>query len=121
MAKARTGAPSDYRLAKNLGVTPQAVSNWRAGRAWPDLLRLYQMATMAQVQPQVVIADIERDRAEMAGRADQAGAWREWLEKSAAAACVMVSLLSFSGAPDGGALASTTDHDARDRLYIMST
>lgn len=95
-AKTRAGIASDYALAARLGVTRAAVSNWRAGRSLPDALGAYRLGDLAGIDPLIVIADIERERAERAARAHDADAWGVILERigGAAAAVLMGTVLS---------------------------
>lgn len=61
-AKDGAGIASDYGLAKALGVTRNAVSNWRCGRAFPDLATTYALAEMAGTSPieSVMMVNLER-------------------------------------------------------------
>lgn len=98
LARERAGIPSDYRLAKMLGVATQRISNWRHDLAWPTLPQAFQLAEWAQLNPAQVIAEIERDRAERQGKADTARTWREWAEKlGGIAAAVIVSVTALAG------------------------
>lgn len=98
-ARARSGAPSDYRLAKMMGVTPQLVSDWRHGRKWPTLLQLFQLAQLANIKEiDGMVAEIELDKAQRAARPEQADAWRQVLEKiGGIAAAVIVSVTALAG------------------------
>ncbi len=94
--KARLNVTSDYAVAKALGVSRQAASDWRTGRAEPGVLTCYRIAQILDADPALIVADLERERAERAGKAAQASAWREWVEKlgGVAAALLMGTILS---------------------------
>ena len=89
-AKRGIGADSDYRLAKSLGISRQVVSAWRCGTKMPDLLHIRIMADWAGLDFGQVVAELERERAERAGRATEAATWRTWLEKAASVAAALV-------------------------------
>lgn len=106
LARARADIPSDYRLAKILGVTSQTVSQWRSGRQYPDLLKVFQLAELAQLQTVSVAAELELDRAERAARPEQANAWRQVLEKLGGIAAAVIVSVGLGGASIGANPAS---------------
>jgi len=118
--KAATGITSDYGLAKSLGVTRQAVSNWRNGRECPAPLQCFAIAEAIKIAPSIVIADMERERAERRGQADQAGAWKAWLDKlgavsaSFAAAVILSAGFTPTNANADNTLRSDTSTEHRD-------
>lgn len=65
LAAARSGAgiPSNYRLAKVLGVTDQTVSNWQNGRRFPDDALAVRLAEMGHLNPGEVLVSIYAQRA----------------------------------------------------------
>ena len=89
-AKAFTGAPTDYRLSKQLGWTTSAVSNYRTGRSQLDTRALLQLAALLKMDAAEVVrhmAEIERERA----RTDEARAqWSEILRTWGGRAAVFV-------------------------------
>lgn len=99
LARARAGIQSDYRLAKVLGLTPQTISQWRSGKSFPDMLRVFQLAQMAELQHiDTAVAAIELERVK--ARPEQATAWRQVLQKLggiAAAVIVSVGLGGLAG------------------------
>lgn len=118
-AKQASGITSDYGLAKVLGVTRQAVSNWRQARTLPDPLICFRLAELLEINAAQVLADIELERAEHSGRVDHASLWREWVEKlgGVAAAVLLGAVLTGPSPAQSRASASS----AGDGLYIMST
>lgn len=96
-ARARAGIQSDYRLAKVLGVTPQTISQWRNAKSFPDMLRVFQLAQMAELQSiDTAVASIELERVK--ARPEQASAWRQVLERlGGIAAAVIVSVTALGG------------------------
>lgn len=123
-AKLAAGISSDYRLAKVLGATTQAVSGWRAGVRQPDALMCYRIAQIIGADPALVVADIERERAERAGKAAQASAWREWVEKlgGVAAALVLGTILSAPSPAQSRAVAGVAADSTRGHpvYYVKS-
>lgn len=90
-AKAATGAASDYRIAKLMGWTPQAVSKYRCGRSQLDNRALLQLAAVLKMDAAEVVrhmAEIERERAHTD---EQRAQWSELLRTwgGRAAAVVM--------------------------------
>lgn len=118
-AKDRAGLPSDYALAVRLGVTRQAVSNWKRGVNLPDPLAAYRLGDLAGIDPLIVIADVERERAERMSREHDADAWGVILKRigGAAASVLMGTVLS---APPGAANASPSQGKRADSASSAS-
>lgn len=57
------GIPSNYRLARIIGVTDATVANWKHGRNLPDDPMCERLAQMAGLDPAYVIASIYAERA----------------------------------------------------------
>jgi len=62
-AKAAAGIGSDYALAKLLGVSRAAVSQWRNGKGTMDDEAAAQVAALLQVEPGYVMACAQAERA----------------------------------------------------------
>lgn len=62
-AKTRANLPSDYALAKALGISRVIVSTWRRGKAHPSTTEAAQLATLAGLEEMRVIAEIEMQTA----------------------------------------------------------
>lgn len=61
--KKRYSLPSDYALAKRLGVAPQNISSYRSGRRIIDDDMALQVALELKVNPLAVIATANAERA----------------------------------------------------------
>lgn len=61
--KIRLDLPSDYAIAKALGVSRQAVSQYRQGKASFDDLTAVRVAEILGLNPMEVIAAANRERA----------------------------------------------------------
>ena len=61
-AKARGQIDSDYRLAKVIGITQSAVSNYRAQKTMPDARVLEQLCALSGDDVAVVMAEIQAQR-----------------------------------------------------------
>ena len=61
--KMRRDLPSDYAIAKLLGVSRQAVSQYRQGKAAFDDLTAVRVAEILDINPMEVIAAANRERA----------------------------------------------------------
>lgn len=123
LAKAGLGVTSDYALSKALNVSRQVVSDWRAGRKWPTLLLVYEMAGHAGLDAGLVTAEIELERAEVAGNDDQVTAWKQWVQRFGGYAAAMLIGAAITGpSPNANAATARPAADlAGDRLCIMST
>ncbi len=106
-AKAARGIDSDYRFAKELGVTVHTVANWRHGRSRPDDEAALTMAEWASLDPCIVLASIHATRIS----SDRAKTvWAQIaarLEKAPAVLAAVIFSVLFSGGPDAGAQAKT--------------
>jgi hypothetical protein len=110
--KRAQGIASDYRLSKNLGVSVQAVSNWRRTGKTPETFTCYLIAQILGIDPARVVADIERERAERSGRTDDAGKWARWIERASATTIAVVLSVWAGLQPAGEAQAATLDQRA---------
>ncbi|WP_250479029.1 MULTISPECIES: DUF3693 domain-containing protein [unclassified Caballeronia] len=61
-AKTELDLPSDYALAKALGVTPSTISKYRLGRSAPDDLVCARIAEILSLEPMEVIAAVHYER-----------------------------------------------------------
>lgn len=125
LTAAKTGAaiPSNYRLARVLGVTDNTVANWQNGRALPSDATVGQLAQMAGLDPDAAVASIH------AARASDDGERSRWTRiaarlanSTAAVGAVILSALVFAS-PDASAMAKTpaAGDSIGHGLYIMST
>lgn len=123
LTAAKTGAaiPSNYRLARVLGVTDNTLTRWQHGRNFPDDAMTVRLAQMGGLDPASVVAAMHAARAQ-----DDAGRdlWSRIADRLAssgavAGAVILSALVAYS--PDasamakGGALVLEMPH----RLYIM--
>ncbi|RQX89622.1 helix-turn-helix domain-containing protein [Burkholderia stagnalis] len=76
--KARLALPSDYAVAKILGVTRQRVSSWRNGRATFEDDVAFRVAELLEINPLEVLVS---NRAERSKSEDQRHAWEGRWEK----------------------------------------
>ncbi|CAI8692867.1 MULTISPECIES: helix-turn-helix domain-containing protein [Burkholderia] len=76
--KERLNLPSDYALAKELGVTRQAVSSWRNGHKTFTEEMCLQIAEKLDVSPFEVLATV---KIEWIKDADRRAVWTRALEK----------------------------------------
>jgi transcriptional regulator with XRE-family HTH domain len=76
--KTALGIESDYALAKALGVAQSSVSNYRIGRSRIDDEVALTIANILQIEPIVVIAHANAERAKTE---DQKARWLTLVEK----------------------------------------
>lgn len=79
--KSRSGITSDYALAKVLGVTQAAVSNYRVGRSRIDDDVALTIAQLLGINPLIVIAAANAERAKTP---EQRARWSGVMEKFSA-------------------------------------
>lgn len=77
---AALGDASDYRVAKELGVSRQAVSKWRAGRNLMGDDAGLEAAKLLKVKPEVVLLKLAAERS----NSDEAAAVWKRLQRTAA-------------------------------------
>lgn len=110
-AKAKIGAASDYELAKRFEVTRQRISGIRKGELPMDNATAYHVAITLDLDPAMVIADLEAQREKNPHRREF---WAGFIQRAAVVAALVCTLaLSFSvtsgeeQAALGGALAAS--------------
>lgn len=118
-ARSRLDLPSDYALAKALGLTRAAVSRYRCGAGLPDDLACVQIAEAIGCEPMEVIAAINYQRA----KTDVERAIWEGLWGKAAGAFVLslpASGAGASGAPSiRGQVSGDRDSDGKSRDFAL--
>lgn len=119
-AKQAKGIPSNYRLARVMGVSDNTLNNWQSGRAMPGEVQAVRLAEMAGIDPGVVLAELAAERAKDEG---SRAAWRSIAErlKGGAVAAGVALLVGFGGGPDAGAAVPSPEGATGASLYIMST
>lgn len=114
--KRECGWDSDYRVAKELGITKAAISRYRSieDSTLSDEVAI-KVAALLNIDPRVVIAGAHAKRAKTDGA-------RKFWERFGTSAGVVAFVAAAAGAPsrvDAKAFAMIAD-DAGHRLYIMS-
>lgn len=99
-AREMCSPPSDYRLAKQLGVTPSRVSHWRRGKATPDNEIAWKIAKILGMEITDVIAYFEKDRAQSP---QKRAFWESQLPRVLSAIAIAAAL--YSGASRGPLIA----------------
>lgn len=128
-AKDRAGIESDYRLAKVIGITQSAVSNYRIGKTMPDARVLEQLCALSGDDLAVVAASIQAERERtpegktvwlaIAARL-QAG--RALPGLTAIIAVVALALAAMFSPLKSTAYAANHSHDFKlTKLYIVSS
>ena len=125
-AKTRANLPSDYALAKALGIKTGIVSNWRKGKRHPSTEEAIQLATLAGLEEMPVIAAIEY---EAATTEKKKHFWKCYLEQHGIAAALCIVALGASivltPTPGSAGVLQLQNYDAHysarnaDGIYIM--
>lgn len=79
--KDRHGLPSDYAIAKKLGLTTQAISRYRHGQSYFDDDACIRVAEALDINPLEVIVSANRERAK---NADVRARWESYWENFSA-------------------------------------
>lgn len=107
LARANSEIPSNYRLARILGVSDQTIWTWKTGKKWPDEEMAARLAELAGLDPGQVVASIKAERAEPGPMRDLWLGVAERLSRTAVAG--VAALVTITGSPDAGAMAKVTD------------
>ena len=90
-AKTKADLPSDYALAKAMGIERQVISQWRGGKRHPSNEEAVQLATLAGLDEMQVIAEIELRTA----KNDKKKAfWQHYIESRSITACLTMTALA---------------------------
>lgn len=95
LARERAALPSDYAIAKHLGVTTQAVSKLRAGTIGLTEETATALAELADADPVTVYAEVKAARAK---RTEQRAFWAR-VARGLAAGIILVISVGY-GAPE---------------------
>lgn len=91
--KKTNGWESDYKLAKSLGINPNAVSNYRSKRSLPDELTIQKLAAAGGLDADVLTAQVQAARSR---NSETKNMWeRIAMRLQTAAATAAVSVLFF--------------------------
>jgi len=93
LAKNRANLPSDYALAKALGIPNGNLSNIRNGRAHPSNAVAVQLATLAGLDEMRVIAEIELRTANSEKKREF---WKHYIESRGITAAITMSALAIA-------------------------
>lgn len=108
-AKGAQGIPSNYRLARVLGVTELTVANWKHGRKAPDDGAALRLADMAGLDPAQVLAAVHAARATDPTIAAAWASIAARLQQAGAAVLTVILSVAVSWHPDAQARASVED------------
>lgn len=99
--RARQGGATDYRIAKNMGWTPQVLSKYRHGRSQLDNRGLLQVAAALELSAVDVVRYMAQIESERAHTDDQRATWAELCRQwgGHAAAFALVVLAGIAPAP----------------------
>ena len=122
-AKTRANLPSDYALAKVLGIKNGVVTHWRKGRRHPSNGEAVQLAVLAGMDEMMVIAEIERMTAKTEEKREF---WKAYIEKRGVAALASMWILaaSITASPDAEAVLLSKNYAQscefnKAAIYIM--
>jgi len=96
-AKQRLCLSSDYKLSKILEVTPGHIAEYRSEKRGIPLDQAFRLAITLEIDPALVVADLEAQRAKNPARA---AFWRSFLLRARVLAVLLCTLasISFGGA-----------------------
>lgn len=117
--KSRQSIPSDYKLAAFLGVVPGAVKHWRHGRSLPDARVASRIAAALQLDPDVLVAELEAQRAQTEETRNQWQRIAERLQASGTLHAVALALLVGGGFTYSPNAEAAITEGKPGSLYIM--
>ncbi len=95
--KVRHSLPSDYKLAKVMGVTHSCISNYRSGRSTLDDSMVLKVADLLESDPAMILATVHAERAK---RPEEKAVWQSIMERlGGAAACALLGVALSAPAP----------------------
>lgn len=92
-AKNRANIPSDYALAKVLGISNGIVASWRKGKRHPSNEEAVKLATLAGLDEMRVIAEIELRTANSEKKKEF---WKHYIESRGITAAVTMTALAIA-------------------------
>jgi transcriptional regulator with XRE-family HTH domain len=107
-ARARRGIPTDMALAERLGRSRAVVSEWRAGKSYPDEDLIVALAELAGDDAGEWLLAIKAIRTD--GKAGKV--WAALAKRLAATAAMLLCAVGFSGAMPGKAHAASVSADS---------
>jgi len=114
-AKERSNLPSDYALAKVLGVQTGIVANWRKEKRHPSNEEAVKLATLAGLDEMAVIAEIELRTANTPKKKEF---WQHYIESRGITACLAMTALAASiiltPEPAEAAILQLQNYDQKD-------
>jgi predicted transcriptional regulator len=110
--KTKHSISSDYAVSKLLRVSRQTVSQYQLGKRQFDTRTCFKVAELLGDQPAAVIAAIEAERAEKAGRAEEADDWKGVLRKVGGAAMSILLAAGLGGFSNADAKLTRSLNDA---------
>lgn len=94
--KARNGGASDYAIAKILGVTRSAVSNYRNGKSHFDDLTAARVAKLLEIDPALVVMAVHAERAK---KPEERALWEGILERLGGLAAALALGIGLQAMP----------------------
>ncbi|WP_176140740.1 DUF3693 domain-containing protein [Pseudoxanthomonas indica] len=116
-ARARRGIPTDMALAERLGRSRAVVSEWRAGKSYPDEDLIVALAELAGDDPGEWLLAIKAIRTE--GKAGKV--WASLAKRLATASAVLLCAIGLAvGTPAQAAPVRSTSATDAQGMQIMS-
>lgn len=124
-AKAKAGIDSDYRLAKVIGITHAAISNYRVGKSLPNARILEQLCALSGDDAGLIVAQVEAARAAEGPVRNMWLSVAKRLQGAASTAilsvCFAISLIAMSATDARATTVQAHQTGKFDLLYIVST
>lgn len=112
--KARYCLPSDYALAKKLGLTHQTVSKYRLGKDFLGDSTALRVAELLEIDPAIVIASVHAERSKIAA---EKAVWESIIERLGGAAAAVLLGIGLAGSPGPAAAADLTVNPGGNTHY----
>lgn len=119
--KAKTGAPSDYKLAQILDITRQQMSNYRTRGEQFGEETCMKVASILEIDPVIVMAEVQMEKA----KNEQAkAAWKMLFERLggvAASLLIATTLGAMTPTNANAGAASSVDVTSNNSVYYVKS
>ncbi|MDH4275041.1 MAG: hypothetical protein OEW08_08385 [Gammaproteobacteria bacterium] len=117
--KAKTGLDSDYAISKELGVTRNAISLYRTGKAFMGDETAMKVAKILDIDPGYVVACVHAEREKIPA---VKAMWKHTAQAlyGLAAVLAVVAILPFVSLPDSGLIPAVSAFDNNGYYALLN-
>lgn len=117
--KTRHALPSDYALAKKLGITSQSITQYRNGRLLLSDSMAITVANLLEIDPAIVISSAHAERAK---KPEERAIWEGIIERlGGVAAALVLGVGLVSAPPQAEAAQAPISHNSMTNLHYVKS